>query len=87
MCTKPVYYKNYFCKRRISIHFATTLTSIGDATIATDCDGLVTFMNPVAARLTGWQQQEALGKHVNMVVDLVQASDQEAIKNPAIRRC
>ncbi len=74
-----------FESNAVKQQFATTLTSIGDATIATDCNGTVTFMNPVAEQITGWQQQEALGKDVNLVVDLVHASDREAIKNPAIQ--
>jgi PAS domain S-box-containing protein len=41
---------------------ATILASIGDAVIATDLDGHVTFMNGVAQSLTGWTQEEASGK-------------------------
>ena len=37
-----------------------TLSSIGDAVITTDGEGRVTFLNPVAATLTGWAQREAV---------------------------
>ncbi|WP_406693409.1 ATP-binding protein [Singulisphaera sp. Ch08] len=38
------------------------LTSIGDAVIATDKLGRVTFANPVASTLTGWSPEETVGQ-------------------------
>jgi PAS domain S-box-containing protein len=46
---------------------ATTLRSLGDAAIATDRKGLVTFMNPAAEALTGWKEEDAQGKNVTEV--------------------
>jgi PAS domain S-box-containing protein len=43
-----------------------TLSSIGDAVLACDDSGRVTFMNPVAAELTGWQP-EALGQPIESI--------------------
>ena len=40
---------------------ATTLKSIGDAVIATDPQGCVRSMNPIAEALTGWKLEDALG--------------------------
>jgi PAS domain S-box-containing protein len=45
-----------------------TLASIGDAVIATDKAGEVTFINPAAAAITGWQQEEACGQPINKVL-------------------
>ena len=39
-----------------------TLHSIGDALIASDLDGRITRMNPVAEQLTGWSLSEAQGR-------------------------
>lgn len=36
-----------------------TLNSIGDAVLATDTAGCITFLNPVAATLTGWPPEQA----------------------------
>jgi PAS domain S-box-containing protein len=44
-----------------------TLTSIGDAVIAADTAGRITFLNTVAATLTGWSIADALGQPVQQV--------------------
>ena len=48
-----------------------TLTSIGDAVIATDMKGRITFINPVAAELTGWREDEALGRTIEEVFPVI----------------
>ncbi|UCD14548.1 MAG: PAS domain S-box protein, partial [Thermoplasmatales archaeon] len=47
------------------------LTSIGDAVIATDREEYVTFMNPIAEALTGWKQEDVLGKPLKTVFNVV----------------
>ena len=49
-----------------------TLASIADAVITTDPNGLVIFLNPVAARLTGWSLHEAVGRPLSEVFRTVQ---------------
>ena len=44
-----------------------TLRSIGDAVIATDADGRVTVLNPVAQTLTGWSENDAIGTPIHTV--------------------
>ncbi len=48
-----------------------TLSSIGDAVIASDTQGRITFLNPVAVTLTGWQLEETLGQPVQNVFRIV----------------
>ena len=51
-----------------------TLASIADAVITTDPDGLVIFLNSVAARLTRWTSQEAVGRPLSEVFRTVQGT-------------
>ena len=51
--------------------WVTTLASIGDAVMAADRDGRVTFLNPVATDLTGWQPEDALGQPIQNVFHIV----------------
>ncbi len=50
---------------------AVTLDSIGDAMLATDAEGRVTGLNPVAEHLTGWTQTEAVGCPVDEVFHII----------------
>ncbi len=59
-----------------------TLDSIGDAVIATDAEGCVTRMNPVAENLTGWSLNQAKGRSVKEIFSIINASTRETIKNP-----
>ncbi len=59
-----------------------TLQSIGDAVIATDITGKITMMNIIAEKLTGWKRNEAIGKDVSDVFNIVNATDNSKIANP-----
>jgi len=48
-----------------------TLSSIGDAVIASDTEGGITFLNPVAIALTGWQSEEAIGQPITRVFRII----------------
>ncbi|MBI4776209.1 MAG: PAS domain S-box protein [Deltaproteobacteria bacterium] len=62
--------------------WAVTVASIGDAVIATDTAGRVTFLNKVAEELTGWNMPEALGKPVQEVFHIVNENSREAVEDP-----
>lgn len=48
-----------------------TLKSIGDAVITTDTSGRVSFMNPMAEKLTGWTGEEAMGQPLASVFRVI----------------
>ena len=52
-----------------------TLQSIGDAVVCTDAAGRVTYINPVAQRMTGWQAFDAAGQSVDEVAPLYHHSN------------
>jgi diguanylate cyclase (GGDEF)-like protein/PAS domain S-box-containing protein len=56
--------------QRVERWLSATLTSIGDAVIATNLDGTITFLNPVAEKLTGWTSEEAVGLAIDQVFKL-----------------
>ncbi|QJX00534.1 PAS domain S-box protein [Frigoriglobus tundricola] len=62
-----------------------TLFSIGDAVIATDARGNVTFLNPVAEALTGWSRDDARGVPIDRVFHIVNESNRAPVENPALQ--
>jgi diguanylate cyclase (GGDEF)-like protein/PAS domain S-box-containing protein len=59
-----------------------TLQSIGDAVITTDAVGTVTWMNPVAERMTGSTTDEARGRPLEQVFHIVNADTRLPTENP-----
>ena len=68
-------------KRRYQV----TLASIGDAVIATDSQGQVTFINQIAEDLTGWQQPDVLGKPLEDIFKIVNEQSRATVENPAVK--
>ena len=60
------------------------LSSIGDAVIVTDAQGLVTFMNPTARALTGWQHG-AVGQPLTTVFTIVNEETRRPGENPVTK--
>ncbi len=58
-----------------------TLTSIGDGVLATDGARRITFVNPVAADLTGWQEEQALGQLVENVFRIINEKTREQVED------
>jgi diguanylate cyclase (GGDEF)-like protein/PAS domain S-box-containing protein len=59
-----------------------TLGSIADALICTDMSGNITFLNPVAERMTGWPLHEAAGRPLTEAFRIVVAATRSAIQDP-----
>jgi PAS domain S-box-containing protein len=71
-------YKHYM-ERRVKNSerwLSATLNSMGDAMIATNAEGEIIFMNPVAEILTGWLQPEAMRKNIAEVLTIIEGEDQ-----------
>ncbi|NMB25143.1 MAG: PAS domain-containing protein, partial [Firmicutes bacterium] len=60
-----------------------TLQSIGDGVIATDDEGNVAFLNEIAEALTGWSQEEAIGRPLTEVFCIINEYTRERCVDPA----
>jgi len=65
--------------------WATTLASIGDAVIAVDVEGKITFMNAVAEALTGWTLEEASMKPVTEVFHIINEHSRSDAEGPVAK--
>ncbi|MDF3035886.1 MAG: hypothetical protein K0S28_1160 [Paucimonas sp.] len=63
----------------------TTLQSIGDAVITADAAGSVTYLNPMAERLTGWSNREAIGQPLDHVFVVVDEGTRAVVESPGTR--
>ena len=71
-----------FEKERLHV----TLHSIADAVICTDAQALVTFMNPLAERLTGWTAIAAIGQPMGEIFNLIDERTGRPPVNP-VEQC
>lgn len=53
----------------------TTLLSVGEAVIVTDCLGSIIMFNPAAESLTGWSSEQAIGRDFHEVFHLASGLD------------
>ena len=65
--------------------FRVTLSSIGDAVIVTDTKRAVSFLNPVAERLTGWSAAEAIGRPFKEVMPIFNEGTGAPAEDPVER--
>jgi PAS domain S-box-containing protein len=65
--------------------FRATLYSIGDGVITTDKKGLVKQINPVAEKLTGWNEAQARGKQLDEVFRIINEDTRESVENSAAK--
>jgi PAS domain S-box-containing protein len=61
-----------------------TLNSIADAVIATDREARITLMNHVAELLTGWTQDEAVGRPIPEIFKIINKETRHPIAVPVI---
>ncbi len=59
-----------------------TIASIGDGVISTDKNGRITILNKVAEQLTGWKQEEALGKPIEAIFHIINEHTRAQCENP-----
>lgn len=62
--------------------FEVTLSSIGDAIITTDVTARITFMNPIAESLTGWNSQQAQKQNITEIFHIINEQTRQSLENP-----
>ncbi len=68
--------------RESEIRYRTTLHSIGDAVITTDKSGEITYLNPIAEQLTGYTEQEASGRPIEEIFQIIQEESRQKSESP-----
>jgi diguanylate cyclase (GGDEF)-like protein/PAS domain S-box-containing protein len=58
-----------------------TLQSIGDGVISTCARGLIEYLNPVAEKLTGWSIEQARGRPLSEVLNLIDETTRQHVSH------
>ncbi|MBW2093675.1 MAG: PAS domain S-box protein [Deltaproteobacteria bacterium] len=66
----------------IKERLAVTLGSIGDGVISTDTGGIITLMNRAAEEVTGWKEQEAIGRPLHEIFHIINEKTRKPCVNP-----
>src|SRR3984957_9488033 len=74
--------RDAFALRQSEEFFRVTLSSIAEGVIATDHQGLISFLNPVAERLTGSTLEEARGKKIYDIFPIFNEATNSPVENP-----
>ena len=59
-----------------------TLNSIGDAVLCTDISGNITYLNLVAESMTGWPREDAIGKPLAEVFQIIDGATRQPARDP-----
>ena len=78
--------KNAYELNQARDHAQVTLHSIADAVITTDMNGQIEYLNPSAAKLTGWDSEIARGLPIQRIFCLFNGDSREEVEDP-IRQC
>ncbi|MFM2179230.1 MAG: hypothetical protein RL015_3328 [Verrucomicrobiota bacterium] len=66
-------------RRRREQSYFETFESLADGVIAADLAGVIVFMNPAAARVTGWEQSQAVGRSLHEIFRIYHATGEPAM--------
>ncbi len=64
---------------------STILKSIGDAVVVTDAEGNIQFINDVAQFLTGWKHEDAIGKSLADIFNIVNEKTRKKVEDPVTK--
>lgn len=73
-------YRNELIRQKETLRI--TLGSIGDGVVITDHDGIITSINTLAQNMTGWEEEDAIGKHFTEVFWLQNEETGEPVQSP-----
>ncbi|MDH7492645.1 MAG: PAS domain S-box protein [Candidatus Saccharicenans sp.] len=86
---KLLYFRSLFQaekrRRETQEEFRTILYSIGDAVITTDREGMIKVMNPMAEKITGWKEEEAVGKPLGEIFYIINEATRARVQDPVSR--